>query len=75
MEQEDDYYKPIRKGNFLSNNCIEYKNNSDKNKNLSAKEYLNEVKLYLRDLIVNPQKSRTWKVQLFIIYIQTIHKT
>ena len=31
FEQEEDYYKPAREGNFDSNNYIEYESNSDKN--------------------------------------------
>ena len=38
------YYKPIRVGNFWNNNYIEYESNGDINKNLSVKEYLNEIK-------------------------------
>ena len=37
FEQEDDYYKPIRVGNFWNNNYIEYESNGDRNKNLSVK--------------------------------------
>ena len=33
-------------------------------KNLSVKEYPNEIKSYLKDIIINLQKSGTWKVQL-----------
>ena len=66
MEQEDDYYKPIRVRNFWNNIYIEYESNSDKNKNLSVKEYLNEIKPYLRDVIINLQKSGTWNIQLTI---------
>ena len=47
-------------GNFWNNNYIEYENNGDRNKNLSVKEYINEVKLYLRDIIIDLQKSDTW---------------
>ena len=36
----ENYYKPVRVGNFWSNNYIEYKSNGDKNKTLSVKEYL-----------------------------------
>ena len=35
-------------------------------KTLSVKEYLNEVKPYLRDMIINLPKSDTWKIQLTI---------
>ena len=37
FEEEDDYDKPIRVGNFWNNNYIEYESNGDKNKNLSVK--------------------------------------
>ena len=31
-EEEENYYKPVRVSNFWSNNYIEYKSNSDRNK-------------------------------------------
>ena len=66
FQQEDHCYKPIRVGNCWNNNYIEYESNGDKNKNLSVKEYLNEIKPYLRDAIIDLPKSGTWKVQLTI---------
>ena len=42
FEQEENYYKPVRVGNFYSNNYIEYENNGNKIKALSIKEYLDE---------------------------------
>ena len=36
-------------------------------KNLSVKEYINKIKPYLRDIIINLQKSGKWKVQLTIV--------
>ena len=33
LKQEDDYYKPIRVGNFCNNNYIEYESSGDRNKN------------------------------------------
>ena len=45
---------------------IEYESSGDRNKNLSLKEYLDKIKPYLRDIIINPQKSDTWKIQLTI---------
>ena len=59
FKQEDDYYKPIRVGNFRNNNYIKYESSGDKNKNLSVKEYLDKIKPYLRDIIINLQKSDT----------------
>ena len=66
QQEEKDYYKPITVGNFWNNNHIEYESSGDKNKNLSVKEYLDKSKPYLRDIIINFQKSDTWKIQLTI---------
>ena len=30
IESEEDYYKPVKVGNFCNNNYIEYKSNGDK---------------------------------------------
>ena len=57
FKQEDDYYKPIRVGNLQNNNYIEYDSCSDRDKNLSVKEYLDKINSYLRDIIINFQKS------------------
>ena len=65
-QKEEDYYKPMRLGNFWNNNYIEYESSSDRNKNLSVKECLDKNKPYLRDIIINLQKSDTWKIQLTI---------
>ena len=43
FEQGNDYYKPIRVGNFWNNNYIDYESNGDRNKNLSLKEYLKRI--------------------------------
>ena len=48
---------------FWNNNFIEYKTNGNK-KNLSVKEYLKEIKSYLKYIINNFQKCDTWKIQL-----------
>ena len=59
FKQEDDYYKLTRVGNFWYYNYIEYESNSDKNRNLSLDEYLNKIKPYLRNIIIDLQKSDT----------------
>ena len=59
--EEEHYYKPVR---FWSNNFIEYESNRDRNKTLSAEEYLNKVMPYLKDIINNLKKIDTWKIQL-----------
>ena len=50
--------------NFWSNSYIKYESNGDRNKNLLVKECLNKIKPYSRDIIIDLQKSGTWKVQL-----------
>ena len=52
--------------NFWSNNYIEYKSNGDRNKTLSLEEYLNNITLYLKDIINNLKKPGRWKIQLTI---------
>ena len=45
---------------------MEYKINVDRNKTLSIKEYLDEIKPYLKNIINNLNKSDTQKIQLTI---------
>ena len=66
-EKEDkSYYKPVRASNFWSNNNIEYKSNSEKNRILSVEEYLNKIRPYLKGSINNLKKSDTCKTHLKI---------
>ena len=51
FEEQEDYYIPVRVGNFLSNSYIEFKNNGDRNKALSVEEYLNKIRPYLKGII------------------------
>ena len=64
--QEEDYYDPKRVNNFWNNNYIEYENNGDKNTNLSLDKYLNKIKTYLGNIIINLQYFDTWKIPLTI---------
>ena len=57
-------FEPVRVNNFLSNDYIEYKSNGDKNRILSVEEYLDKVTPCLKDIVNDPKKSDTWKVQL-----------
>ena len=50
FKPKEDNYKPIRIGNAFSSNYIEYKSNRDKDKTLSIKDYLDEIKPYLSDI-------------------------
>ena len=58
--------KPIRVYTFWSNNYIEYERNGDRNKTLSIKKYLKEIKPYLKNIINNLNGSDKWKIQLTI---------
>ena len=49
-EFKEDYYKPITTGNAISSNYIEYERNGDKDKTLSIKDYLDEIKPYLNHM-------------------------
>ena len=53
--------KRIKTNITLNGNNIEYKSNRDKDKNLSPKEYLDTIKLYLSNIIKNRKKQ---KIQL-----------
>ena len=64
IKQEDHYYKPTRVSNFWNNNYIEHESSGDTNKNLSVNEYLDKLKPYLRDIMINLQKSDIRKTQL-----------
>ena len=65
-EGEKNYYEPVRVSNFWSNNCIEYKSNSDRNVGLPFEKCLNRNRPYLTDIINNFKNSDTWKIQLTI---------
>ena len=43
-KKEKNCYKPVRVNNFWSNNYIEYKSNSNKNRILSVEEYLDKIR-------------------------------
>ena len=66
FEQEEEYYYKTVIISKVWNDYIKYESNTDRNKNVSVKEYLNVVKLYLKDMITNLQITDTWKIQLTI---------
>ena len=65
-KKEENYNKPVRVNNFLSNNYIECESNGDRNKTLSVEEKLYKIRPYLRDIINVLKQSDTWKIQLTI---------
>ena len=66
QQEEKNYYKRERVSNFCNNNYIEYKSKGDKNRNLSLDEFLNKIKPYLRNIIIDLQNFDTWKIQLTV---------
>ena len=66
IEQEEDYYKPVRVRNFRNNNYTEYESNGNRNKNLSIEEFLDTIKPYLKDIINDLKKSDICKIQVTI---------
>ena len=64
FEPEEDYYEPIQICNAFDDNYIEYESNGDKDKTLSIKEYLNEFRLYLNNIINDPKTEGESKIQL-----------
>ena len=58
------HYNPARIGNAFSSNYTEYKNNADKDKTLSIKDYFDKMKPYLRDIINDHKTHGEWKIQM-----------
>ena len=56
--KEEDYYNPVRVGNFWNKNYIEYKSKGDRT-TLSVKKYLNKVGSHFKDIINNLKISDT----------------
>ena len=64
QEEEEDYYEPKRVNDFWNNNYTEYETNSDKKRDLLLDEYLNNIKPYSRNIIINLQNCDTLKILL-----------
>ena len=65
-KEEENYYKPVRVNHFWSNSYTEHKSNCDKNRILPVEEYLDKIRLYLRDIKNDLKQSDTRKIQLTI---------
>ena len=68
LSQKKKHYKPVRVVNVYSKNYNKNESNGDENKTLSKtiKDYLDEIKSYLKDIINNPKKSVLFKSQLMV---------
>ena len=59
-------YKPIKISGAFSDNFVEHKSDSKKDKSISISGYLNNVREQLRKLMNDKKKSREWKIQLVL---------
>ena len=64
FKPKEDNYKPLKIGNAFSSKCTEYKSTGDKDKTLSIKDYLDEIKLYLSEIINDHKTKDEWKIHL-----------
>ena len=61
---KENYFEPMEIRSALDGNYIEYESRGDNDDNLSLEEYLNIIRLYLRDMINNHKANGKWKIQL-----------
>ena len=77
--KKENYYKPVRVGNFWNSNYIEYESNGDRKKMLLVEVYLNKIRSYLKEIINDLKNVDTWEIQLIIainfIFFKTMMKS
>ena len=61
---DEDCYKPIIVDSAFSNDYIQYESKGDKDKILTADEYLDIIRPYLVDIINDHKTKSEWKIQL-----------
>ena len=61
-----DVYKPIKISGAFSDNFVEYKSDSKKDKSISIVRYLNNNRQHLRKMIEDKKKSGKLKIQLIM---------
>ena len=61
-----DVYKPIKISGSFSDNFVEYKSHSKKDKSISIARYLNNIREHLRKLINDKRSIGNWKIQLIM---------
>ena len=59
-----DYYKSIISKDAFNNNYIQYERKGDKDKILTVNEYLDMIRPYLVDIIIDHKTQSEWKTQL-----------
>ena len=53
---DKDYYKPIKDNSAFNSNYMKYKSKGDKDKRLSPKKYLDMIRPYLHNMIIDHKK-------------------
>ena len=59
-----DNFKPYKFTSSFNSNYVEYKSHGDEDKNLSIKEYLDEIRPYLYGIINEHKNKDEWKIQI-----------
>ena len=59
-------YKPVKVSGAFSDNFVEYKSGSEKDKSISIASYLNKIREHLKKLIDNKRKKGERKIQLVL---------
>ena len=62
MSIDEDYYKSIITKGAFNNNYIQYENKGNKDKKLTANEYLDMIKPYLSDIINDHKTQGEWTI-------------
>ena len=65
-KSKKDVYKPIKISGAFSDNFVEYKSNSKKDKSVSIAGYLNKIREYFRKIIDDKRRIGEWKTQLIM---------
>ena len=65
-KSKKDVYKLIMISGAFSDNFVEYKSGSKKDKSISIARYLNNIREHLRKLINDKRKKREWKILLIM---------
>ena len=62
LETEKDHYEPKKIARTFNNNYIQYEIMGVKDKNLSVKEYIDVIRLYLSNIINNHKAQGKWRI-------------
>ena len=57
-------FKPYKFTGSFNSNYVDYRRDGNENKNLSIKEYLDEIRPYLSDIMNEHKNKDEWKIQI-----------